>query len=63
MAHELKTPLASIIGYIETIKSNPNIDDKKMDYFMQRTHSQALRLKLLLNDISLLNNIEDAGEL
>ncbi len=63
IAHELKTPLSSIKGYLETIMESEDLPSEKKAYFTERAYMQSERLTLLLNDISLLNNIEDAGDL
>ena len=63
IAHELKTPVASIQGYLETIQENPNINEETKRQFLDRCYAQTQRLTSLLRDISTLNRLDDAPEL
>lgn len=63
IAHELKTPVASIQGYLETILDNPNINDSMREQFLKRCYAQSQRLTSLLQDISTLNRMDDAPDM
>ncbi len=62
IAHELKTPVSSIQGYLETIVSNPDMDEAQREQFIQRCFAQSRRLSSLLADISTLNKLDDAPQ-
>lgn len=62
IAHELKTPVSSIQGYLETIISNPGMDEKQRNLFMERCYAQSNRLASLLRDISVLTRMDEASQ-
>ena len=63
IAHELKTPVSSIQGYLETILNNPNITPATMHTFLERSYAQSNRLTILLRDISVLTRMDEAPHL
>ncbi|MEY8684896.1 sensor histidine kinase [Bacteroides sp. AN502(2024)] len=63
IAHELKTPVSSIQGYLETIVSNENIPREKINVFLERCYAQSNRLSRLLRDISVLTRMDEAANM
>ncbi|ETT31725.1 signal transduction histidine kinase [Paenibacillus sp. FSL R5-192] len=51
ISHDLRTPLTSIIGYIELLKSESFQDKAEYDRFIQNTYNKATHLKKLLDDL------------
>ncbi len=62
IAHELKTPVSSIKGFLETILNN-ELERPKLLEFIRRAYSQTCRLTNLIDDISMLTKIEEAASL
>lgn len=59
-AHELKTPAATIEGYLETLVSNPTMPKDKRQDFLERCHAQSRRMSRLLADMSTLTRLDEA---
>ncbi|MDR0970597.1 MAG: HAMP domain-containing histidine kinase [Lentimicrobiaceae bacterium] len=62
IAHELRTPVSAIRGYMETL-IDPEIPDEKRIAFINRAHLASIRLSELLQDVSLLTKMEESGRL
>lgn len=60
--HELKTPVAAIHGYLETILSNHAMDEATRTAFLERCLRQSERLSKLLCDVAALTRMDDGGE-
>ena len=63
IAHELKTPVAAILGYTETILENQSVTPEIINKFVERTSFQAKRLNSLISDISMLNKMDYAPQM
>ncbi len=62
VAHELKTPVTGIRGYLETLLQQENIDNEQRRFFLERAYAQTMRLSSIITDISILNKIEEAAD-
>ena len=58
-AHELKTPAASIHGYLESILDNPDMPNDKRQHFLERCYAQSERMNKLLLDMTTLSKLEE----
>lgn len=62
ISHELKTPVSSIMGYLETIINHPELTEDKRQLFIERSYLQSLRLSDIIRDISIITKLEEAPE-
>lgn len=60
--HELKTPVAAIQGYLETLLANPGLDAAKRTSFLEKSLAQTHRLGNLLADVATITRLDEAGE-
>lgn len=59
IAHELRTPVTSIRGYLETVLEKP-LDAEKKQQFLTKAYNQVLALSELIQDMGLITRIEEA---
>ena len=61
-AHELKTPAASIHGYLESILDHPDMPEDKKKHFLERCYVQSERMSKLLQDMSALTKLDEMDD-
>jgi signal transduction histidine kinase len=61
IAHELRTPVTSIRGYLETVIEQ-QLDEDKKKHFITRAYQQTIVLSELIQDMSLITKIEEAPQ-
>lgn len=60
VSHELKTPLTSIKGFAETLKSGSVTDEETRDKFLDIIDVEANRLARLIDDIMTISELENS---
>jgi signal transduction histidine kinase len=58
--HEIATPLSSVLGYLEALRS-PALPAERRERYLQRAHEQARALESLSDDLSVLSQLESEG--
>lgn len=61
-AHELKTPAASIRGFLESIIENPDMPQATRQHFLERCYAQSQRMCKLLQDMAALTKLDETRE-
>ena len=61
-AHELKTPAASIHGYLESILDHPDMPEEQKKHFLERCYAQSERMSKLLLDMSALTKLDEMDD-
>lgn len=62
ISHELRTPITSIRGYLETCLTSDGLPEEMQRHFLSQAYSQTLLLSELIRDIGLLSQIEEGNE-
>lgn len=63
ITHELRTPVSSIRGYLETVIDCAGMKEERKMYFLKKAHAQVVRLTDLIRDVALITKTEEAAEL
>ena len=57
-SHELKTPIAAILGIVETVLDDRDMQSKTRRRFIERIRRQTLRMNMLVTDLLMLSRLD-----
>ncbi len=63
ITHELRTPVSSVRGYLETLLDCPQLPEERKRSFIEKAHAQTVRLTDLIRDVALITKTEEAPDL
>jgi len=59
IAHEFKNPVSAVMGYTETMRSDPDLDPKIRDKFLEKVHANAATISKMIDRLSLSLKLEN----
>ncbi len=63
ITHELRTPVSSIRGYLETVLNCPGVPEGRKQHFLKQALAQTVRLTDLIRDVALITKTDQAPQL
>ena len=60
VSHELKTPVTTIVGFVETLREGAKENPEELDQFLEIIARQADRLAAIIDDLLTLSRLESA---
>ncbi|MDE6287934.1 MAG: HAMP domain-containing histidine kinase [Muribaculaceae bacterium] len=63
ITHEVKTPVAVVKGYLDTIIQHPEMDSESRQHFLRKVSEHVDRLTQLLNDLSSITRLEYGSQM
>lgn len=62
-SHELNTPLAAVLGFVEVLLDNPDLEAEERTEHLKIVHHQAEHLSRIVHDLLNLSNLRAGGKL
>ena len=58
VSHELRSPLTSLIGFVETLQNTPDIEQNMLERFLKIMEEESRRMSRLIDDLMSLSRVE-----